>query len=75
MAEIVGSIRPAVQITESEQFERPTVTLNLRDASGELHGQVRWVSSEVDEAFDAKLLELCITAFGANRHPSSAVSS
>jgi hypothetical protein len=75
MNKIVGSIGPAAEITEAPGFAAPTRTLPLSDTSGNLHGMVQWLSSEVDEEFLAELAVLCSVAMRSRLGRSPSVGS
>lgn len=72
MADIIGSIGPTVEITESEAFDAPTRTVNVTDAAGRLHGRVQWLAAETGEGFEQGLLALFMEATAS---PSPVVSS
>lgn len=78
MKEIIGSIGPAIEITETEEFDAATRTLNLIDSSGRIHGRIQWLSSEMDEeGFDRALLQFCVETMkrrrrSTRRSPSAA---
>jgi hypothetical protein len=72
MNKIVGSIGPAIEITETEEFDAATRTLNLIDSSGRIHGRLQWLSSEMDEeGFDRSLLQFCIETMKQQRRRRS----
>lgn len=59
MADIVGRIGPALDITETPAWDAPAKCLFVEDGYGRLHGQIQWLASEVDEAFLDKLSTFC----------------
>lgn len=73
---IVGSIRPGIELTETEAFDAPTRIVNVTDASGRLHGRIQWLADEVNEGFERGLLHLYIESTGEAstviRSPSAA---
>lgn len=73
MADVIGRIGPAVDISETPGFDAPTRTLLLSDTSANLHGRLEWLASEVDEQFLAELAVLCSVAMQSrlSRSPSA----
>lgn len=71
MADVVGRIGPAIDITETDEFDAPTRTVNLIDTSGRLHGRIQWLSDEVNESFHRSLLQLCVETMTSRPKPKS----
>lgn len=76
MPDVVGSIKPALdhKITEAPCWAGPVRTLVIFDGSGNRHGRIEWLASEVDQSFLDALNELCQSAMdlSAIRSPSAA---
>lgn len=63
MADIIGRIGPATEITEVRSLDGPSTTYNLSDTSGRVHGRIIWLSDEVNEDFLREVAHLCAIAF------------
>lgn len=77
MADIVGTIKPqeAAAVSEAPAWEEPCRILIISDGTGRRHGRIEWLTSEVDEAFQAELAVLCSVAMRARKSASGSPSA